>query len=258
MTLTDGNGCTEIGDVSIVSENSGPVLTTTQENVSCNGANDGSIDLIPTGGATPYSYEWNDGLTLEDRAGLTPGNYTVVVTDGNGCIAVTTVTISEPASMSVTFNATPSTGNDGTATAIVAGGAAPYTYQWNNGQTTQQATGLAVGTYSVFVTDTNGCTIQADVAIEMSTSIYEHEGLVGFNLSPNPSTGVFAIDIEFAQRQEGFLHIYNVLGQEIERLPFDGITEQIPMDMSNHAAGTYIAVLRTQLGETAKRFVITR
>ena len=126
---------------------------------------------------------------VEDPTGLSPGTYTVIVTDANGCNAANTVTISEPTPLSTTFETTPSTGNDGTAIAIVTGGAAPYTYQWNNGQTTALATGLVVGSYSVFITDANGCTVQETVEIDMATSLSEHEGLIGFCLlytSPSP------------------------------------------------------------------------
>src|SRR5690606_39249432 len=64
--------------------------------ISCNGGNNGRIQLTVNGGVAPYTYAWSNGSSLEDQLNLPAGIYTVVVTDGNGCQDSATYTLTEP------------------------------------------------------------------------------------------------------------------------------------------------------------------
>ncbi|WP_299092779.1 PKD domain-containing protein, partial [uncultured Tenacibaculum sp.] len=158
LTVTD-----EDNDTNSITKNitidSTPTAAIIGTNVSCNGGNDGIADLTVTGGKAPYTYLWNTGATTEDLNSLTIGNYSVTVTDANGCIALANVTITEPLVLSLSFLGSDLScgGSDGAIDLTVSGGTAPYTYSWNTGDTTEDLSGLIVGTYTVTVTDANGC-----------------------------------------------------------------------------------------------------
>ncbi len=166
VTVTDANGCQQTANVN-VSEPTAITLTTNVNNISCNGNTDGSIDLVVSGGTPGYTYLWDSGQTSQDLSNLTPGTYSVTVTDANNCTATTSITITEPGIVDMTYTSTPATCGqcDGTATLSVIGGTAPYTYLWGTGATTATATNLCAGVYPVFVTDANGCTGSFAVAI---------------------------------------------------------------------------------------------
>ncbi len=171
VTVTDHNGCVGTASVTITQP---PALTATigpATNVLCNGGNNGS-DIVTVGGGTPaYTYSWNTSpvQTNANATGLTAGSYTVTVTDANGCTITASVTITQPvAPLSATTSAVPATCGqfNGSATANPAGGTGPYTYSWNPTlQTGQTATGLSAATYTVTITDANGCTLTAAVNV---------------------------------------------------------------------------------------------
>jgi gliding motility-associated-like protein len=163
LTVTDNNGCQVVNSVSITEPASAVSATATIVNVSCSGGNTGSISLVPAGGTPGYTYLWAPGgATTASITGKPAGTYTVTVRDSKACLVTYTFTITQPAPIAVSIaktNITCNGFNDGTATAIPTGGTAPYTYNWMpSGGTGATASGLAVGTYTVFVTDSKGCT----------------------------------------------------------------------------------------------------
>ncbi len=258
VTITDTNGCVTIGSGSVTSAANGPALSALQTNVTCNGSNDGAIDLTVTNGTGPFTYDWN-GLNVEDLSGLAPGNYTCVVTDVNNCIAVITVSITEPAPMTLSWYTTPPgpTNDMGSAGVNVSGGTPGYTYQWSDGQTTQLATGLATGTYTVIIIDANGCTTTGTVGIWNPTSAEEIESLALFELFPNPSNGQFTVNLEFNQVEDLEFNIYTLLGQQLLNVSLRGSSFYIPVDVSYAAAGTYVVSIKSKDGgEVVKRFII--
>ena len=106
------------------------------------------------------------GLTNNN---LSAGTYTITVTDDTGCTASTAVTVTAPLPLLVavtTTDETTSGANDGTALAVVTGGTPGYSYQWSNTSTTNPIGGLAPGTYTVTVTDNNGCTSTASGQVD--------------------------------------------------------------------------------------------
>jgi hypothetical protein len=132
----------------------------TAVNVSCNGDNTGSINLTVSGGIAPYTYLWNNGSTTKNRANLIAGTYKVTVTDANGCTKNKIIKILQPTVIVITptiTNVSCNNGTDGLISLTITGGTAPYTYSWNDGSTIQNKTNLSVGTYTVTVTDANGC-----------------------------------------------------------------------------------------------------
>ena len=135
---------------------------------SCFGNSDGSINLTTIGGTSPYNYSWPNGQNSQALTNIPIGTYLCTITDNNGCVAYATGTVDQPQQLTLTSSsvATSCFGyNDGSANVIPQGGTAPYTYNWSNGQTTQQAINLIAGTYSVMVLDSNSCAKSLSVTI---------------------------------------------------------------------------------------------
>ena len=162
-TVTDLKGCA-VNVQAIITE---PALLavnfTGQVNESCFGGNDGKVSLSPSGGTANYIYSWAPGgATTAHGVNLTAGLYTITITDSKGCTGTNSVNISEPTVVSAgttSINETCNYLNNGTATAIPAGGTPGYNYLWKPGlQTTGTVSNLSAGTYTLIVTDSKGCT----------------------------------------------------------------------------------------------------
>lgn len=178
-TITDSLGCTGYDTVTIDEPDSLIALISSFSNVLCYSGNNGSATAAATGGTTPYSYSWNTVPTQTNATAtsLSAGTYTVIVTDSKNCEDTAIVNITEPSAVNATISSSSNVlcngGDDGTAIAAASGGTAPYTYSWNTtpAQTTSTATNLSAGTYTVTVTDTNGCTDTALVTISEPTTL---------------------------------------------------------------------------------------
>lgn len=150
VTVVDQNGC----EASLSDTLHGVELNYTP--TVCNGTMTGFIQVDTIlGNAPPYTYYWGNPInqTTNIITGLGPGDYNLVVTDSTNCIDTITTTIAN------TIITTTATDNlDGTITVEVQGGVAPYSIQWDNGQTTATIGGLSYNqVYQVTVTDVNGC-----------------------------------------------------------------------------------------------------
>ncbi len=172
VTVTDANNCTQTINVFI--NQPAQLLTTvvSQNNVSCFGGSNASITVQTVGGVGPYNYVWNTNPQqfTATATGLNSGTYQVIVTDANNCTTTIAVNIAQPQPLSATsVFVSPSCngGNNGTATITVSGGNGPYWYNWNTTppQFSQTAVALTAGNYQVTITDMNGCTLAANVAV---------------------------------------------------------------------------------------------
>ncbi|HKX85339.1 MAG TPA: hypothetical protein VJL37_01615, partial [Flavobacterium sp.] len=162
-TVTDANGCTAVRNFTVTQPPAAVSGTTVVTNVACFGGNTGAINLTPTGGVGPYTFNWGGGITTEDRTALTAGTYSVTITDANGCTGtVSGITVTQPAAAvsgtTVVTNVACFGGNTGAINLTPTGGVGPYTFNWGGGITTEDRTSLTAGTYSVTITDANGCT----------------------------------------------------------------------------------------------------
>lgn len=169
VTVTDANGCSETTTVTVNSLN-GPTLTlVSSEDVSCFGGEDGNAQVEATGGTPGYNYTWNPGgLTGDTQNSLSAGNYTVSVEDADGCVSSISVEINEPDEIVLNTTANPSscTVDDGSVSVTASGGTGPYTYAWSpGGETTATVNNVGAGSYSVTVTDAEGCSATATVNV---------------------------------------------------------------------------------------------
>ncbi len=167
LTVTDNNLCTATISV-LINTGSALTLSETHSNVLCFGQNDASINISGTGGTTPYTFSWNDGATTQNRTSLLAGVYTVTAYDNATCSASASINITEPTpfSLSITHtNVTCNGGNAGTITLSPSGGTLPYSFVWNDGNTSQNRNFVTAGNYAVTVTDNNGCTFSISTVV---------------------------------------------------------------------------------------------
>lgn len=171
LTATDANGCTADGIFTIDEPDS--LIATVQDSsdVTCNGANDGSLTILVTGGSAPYDFDWSNGDSLQTITGLPPGTYRVTVTDASGCKDSTdAVIIDQPDLLVISASITPPECNiPGNIDLTISGGMPPYSYLWSTGDTTSRLDSImSSGVFEVTVTDSNGCTATASFAVDGS------------------------------------------------------------------------------------------
>ena len=209
VTLTDANGClanptfytVEIFEPTQLQVNPSTTYT------SCYGAGDGSISLTVFGGSGPYTYTWSGNLAGTFTPivnNLTANTYYVDVTDVYGCQtnpSTTQIDVPGPSNyLNASINPIDASCfgfSDGQATVFPTGGTAPFTYVWDDGQTTQTAIGLSVGTYSCNIFDANGCITNASTQISQPNEIIPNftvtdiscHGLSDGSASVNPLGG---------------------------------------------------------------------
>ncbi|MGN2376202.1 MBG domain-containing protein, partial [Sphingobacterium spiritivorum] len=170
VTVTDNNSCQITRTITVNQPSFALSATATQTDVSCNGGSNGTATVSVTGGTPGYTYSWApSGGTAATATGLAAGTYTVIVTDANACQTTASVTVGEPAALTATISKTDVScngGTNGSATVTATGGTGAYTYSWApSGGTAATATGLVAGTYTVTVTDNNGCFITRTITI---------------------------------------------------------------------------------------------
>lgn len=168
VEVTDTNGCTG-SSAFIVTEPDELTINGIKTDVTCFGAQDGTVTLNPTGGNPSYTYDWNNGSSQSNLINLGPGAYIISLTDTKGCNVIETFTIYEPDEISLNPIVTEVSCKDqadGSIQLYPQGGNGAYTYNWDFGSASSYVDGLAVGNYYVVVTDILGCT--GDSTIEMT------------------------------------------------------------------------------------------
>ncbi|MEI7898475.1 MAG: hypothetical protein WCJ26_15665, partial [bacterium] len=205
VTVTDGFSSTATSGVTLTEPSLLTASLTAQTDVTCFGGSNGSATVTASGGAPGYSYVWNTvpAQHANVASGLSAGTYQVTVTDINSCSATVSVGITQPASLPaasvISHTDVLCHGNaTGTATVSASDGTPGYTYAWSTNpvQTTEQATGLSAGTFTVTVTDGHTCTATASVeitqpasAVTVSATVTSHVLCYGNATGPATLTG---------------------------------------------------------------------
>lgn len=259
MTVTDANGCTTTSSIAVTSINNAPIISTTQTNVTCFGADDGTVNMSINGGNIPFSVFWSPlNINAQNLNSLAAGSYTAVVADQAGCLATTTIVITQPDSLTLITASTPTTSNDGAANVNVSGGTPPFTFAWNNGGTTQIITDLVTGTYTVTVTDGEGCSNTAEIIVsDFASNTNGIETLKTFDVFPNPSNGQFTVQLDFEERTDAQIQVIDMLGRSVFE---QNITEQkvnLPIDLQT-PNGLYFLTIQTESGKAVKRILVNQ
>lgn len=161
VTVTDANGCSVLDYVQITQPSFPLHGEITATDIRCFGDQNGEADLLVSGGTEPYLFEWSNSEISEDIFELVPGNYTVTITDNNGCSTTDDVQIVQSDSQltGIIYGSPVSCngGDDGNVYINVSGGRLPYHFEWNTGSWQQNLIGVEVGLYTVTVTDDSDC-----------------------------------------------------------------------------------------------------
>lgn len=178
ITVTDSVGCSETG--TYVVDSVGPTglpfaVSFTVNNESCFGASDGAIALSVSGGTTPYFFIWNTGATTQNLTGVGAGTYYFTVTDNDtSSYSDSAIVFGNPEIVISGVITPPSSGtsNDGAVDVTVSGGIPPYSYLWSNSQTTEDILGLGIGSYTITVTDSIGCSKSSAFAVDTIPALH--------------------------------------------------------------------------------------
>jgi gliding motility-associated-like protein len=197
VTVTDSVGCFSVDTVVILEPTLLTAAISNVDSVTCYGQNSGTATVNPGGGTPGYTYLWNTSPAQASASatGLAGGVYIVTVTDHNGCTATASATVFEPTALNANItNITDADcfgNNTGSATVTVNGGTPTYTYLWNTSpaQSTNVASGLTAGTYTVTVTDDNGCTTAQTANISQPSQMIVNVANVDSVLCFGQSTG---------------------------------------------------------------------
>jgi large repetitive protein len=169
VTVTDDNQCEAQATIEIADEDGGEISSSNVQEVTCFGGSDGSIEISLSGGTPPFTFLWSNGETTQNISDLSEGNYSVTITDDVGCVITADFDVYEPDEIRLSLfpvNITCFGGNDGAIGSTVIGGIPPYSYNWSpTGQTTSQIDDLTAGTYTLTVTDMNGCSVSDSVEL---------------------------------------------------------------------------------------------
>lgn len=168
VTVTDANNVSDSTTITLTNPAQFP-LSFNMTPSSCGNA-DGQLDVSINGGSSPYTYAWSSGGSAALETGLTGGSqYTVTVTDANGCVSIDSANVSDAGAPALTFNIVNdidcATDTDGEVAVSVSGGALPYSYNWSNSSTNATLSNVAGGNYSVTVTDSLGCSVVGTVSL---------------------------------------------------------------------------------------------
>jgi hypothetical protein len=200
ISVTDGDGCVAADSVTVASAT--PIdVSTSVTDASCFGEDDGEVVVTATGGVGNFTYSDNDVNYSENNVfgGFAAGSATLFVRDGNGCEAQAQATIDQPAAIVITPIISQDAPTDSATIDItVLGGQPPYSFEWSGpgvfGVDTPDLENISTGEYTVEVTDSLGCT--AEGTYNVVTSILDLSGEMVATVYPNPSAGLFTVDIE--------------------------------------------------------------
>ena len=215
VSIKDANNCVALIPASVF-EPIALTLNSNVSNVSCAGGNNGVIDLSVSGGNTPYDFNWSNEVNSEDNFNLVAGAYDVVVSDENGCTVSKSFTITQPAAPvvinGVVVNSTGT--NDGSVDITVTGGTGSYSYLWSNNNTNEDISALNSGSYSVIVSDDNGCASTSTFVVTNSLGVTSTNAVNNeVSVYPNPANDRASVQANGAIIDR--IELTNILGQVI-------------------------------------------
>jgi hypothetical protein len=238
--------------------------------VLCHGENTGNIEVSVTGGHGFNSYAWSNGATTSNIYGLSIGTYSLTVTDGKGCAATSQFEVLQPDTLVANIgHQNQIFYTNGNVDVTVLGGSLPYTYSWNNGQTTEDLNNVAAGFYEVLITDANGCLTSANATVgqtqvtevENNFGFGQQEGTAGitetttattFNVYPNPA--VSNATITWNNNDVTEVQLLDLTGKVINTYKVDGYTQEVALQ--NIAQGEYMVNTITDKGTITTQKVI--
>lgn len=236
VTVTDINNCQMTKSIVVNTVSGIDINVQQQEDVTCFGESDGSIDVSTNGGNPPYNYIWSNGDSTSSINNLGPGNYSVTVFDQDQCSQDTSFTIIEPDSLALSLENIENVDCKGDETGAIdistSGGTTPYDYSWSNNSQNEDQIGIAATTYAVTVTDNNSCTDTLNnLTVEALSDL---------------STSISGTDPSCYNANDGTIEVIVTGGQQ----PYDYFWSDFSGDslIENAEGGNYLVVIEDELG----------
>ena len=244
----------------------------------CYGATTGSIDLVIDGGSSPYTFLWSNGATTSSISNLAAGSYSVTVNDNGGLTSSTTLILSQPNKLTASglvINCSANGASDGSITVTTRGGTPDYSFAWDNGATTSNLSNLTAGTYTLIVTDGQGCqasmtkTVQEPLSPTHLSISHGQNHVSGKNprdlntgatsnmnvsMYPNPASNFLSVKANEGEETE--LNMFNGNGQLVSAQKFNNGNTNV--DVSNLPHGNYIVQLKSASGITSNNISIVK
>jgi hypothetical protein len=219
-----------------------PIIDYQVTQPSCHNDSNGMIEVENVLGIPASEVTWNNGMTGETIEGLVAGTYTYLFTDENGCSTEGEILVQQPFPLSVQIFTSPEiSGNDGSIILIINGGTPQYTITINGEPAGMQTTNLAAGQYSLEVVDANGCSFEAQVFIDFTSSVLNIQ-IPLHRVFPNPVNSGDQIDVALSvDRSRAELQIHDLTGRQVYNGNFDFQRNvSVPVSMPYIPAGVYI------------------
>ncbi len=265
VTIIDATGC-EIGATIEVTEPDTLTVDTQFTEPDCNGEENATATALPSGGTTPYSYEWNDAdmQTTQTADGLPQGMYEVMVTDSNGCVELATVDISEPPALEITLDSIIDElqGMDGAIYITPSGGTnTVYTFEWTYQgdpfSNEEDLENLSSGEYCVTITDENGCTETDCYLLDIIFNTFNPALNNYISISPNPTSGLLHVDLQLPTQSDIKIDFYDVMGRLIlEGAKLKVQNGSLVFDLGRFAEGVYLMKFLVDGEYLVKRVVV--
>lgn len=268
VVATDAMGCVR-SFTGIVDECAGSACTVagTVETVQpkCHDSNDGSILAMVSGGIGPYTFSWSNDSSSAGITGLAPGTYSVTITDALDCYTEQSATIVAPAAL-VIAPATiiqPGQGqSNGAVDMDVAGGTAPYTYQWLRNDSlyisgVEDLNGVPSGAYELQVTDANGCAQSFKVTLTESVGTKDVAENSFAEIFPNPAREKATLAVSFPRARDLFLSLHDASGRVLQSWTDSNVTEKnIPLNIRELPSGSYQVRIVTDVETITEQLIV--
>lgn len=263
VTVSDINGCSKQVSITLTTT----VLTAKifkEAKISCNGVCDAILKVNTPSGTAPFSFLWSNGQTTRRITNLCPGTYSVTVSDASGCnpINLTNILVLDKKPLQldqVKTEITAPGANDGTVTWTTTGGTSPYTFIWSDGYTLSNRTNIGPGTYTITITDANGCSKTIVKKWKNPAPRFGTE-LTNYNLSvfPNPSTGLFNVEIDALISELYTVNVIDLQGRIVMTQNFDAEKglQQFNIDMSGQPKGIYMLTVSNKDSKSIQKLII--
>jgi len=265
ISITDDNGCVDNATFEVAAPDTLQINLANQTDASCFGEADGTAEVTVEGGQGAYTYSWNTSpvQTAATASGLPSGTFTVTVEDNALCSKTFEVMVGEPDSLAGNLGSlgeSEAGSADGKAWAEPSGGTAPYTYEWENSTTGDSLLNVTQGTYSVVITDANGCELTDSVEVGVITSIAElPNGIQALDVYPNPSQGSVTVAVQLTTAEAVSIQVRDIQGRVVRSNAFAATTQLTErIELGNLPMGVYVVAITAGEQTVHQRLMLQR
>jgi hypothetical protein len=261
VMITDANGCTFSSGATITEPDAITAASTDVDPSTCGGT-DGSVDLFPAGGTSPFTYLWSNSATTEDITALPAGMYSVTITDANGCTGTHSATLIDPAPPVVTYAEPVDTACGGSLPTppFVLTAGSPAGGAWSGpgvsaGTFDASAANIGFNVITYMYTDSvTGCSASAmdSIWVDLCLDVTNAAAANSFTLYPNPNNGEFFVVLD----ETADVYVYDALGQLVTA---QKVTAGAQHKIAVEASGAYmVTVVNANGNRVTKRVIVTK